>query len=199
MSSLRPPTGAFIHQASRIASCAAASKVLWELWPMYRRLLHELAKTFDRMPKPEIGLDRRGSLQRDEFAPGRCLQRRSELARSAYSARSVLGLPARRSRILAPSRKAPGVSATTNFADSNLLYVFTSSTEFEPDALTPSSRHTHYWSTTVTLGSPPRLWLHGVTQAPQHLMTASVSMLLSKRMSSRLFRSTGSSESWPRS
>lgn len=100
-----------------------------------RRALHDLARTFDEMPKREYT---------PAAAPAGAGQPRGDRPGDAFAARATWDdvlVPHGWTRLFTSGGKTfwrrpgkdHGWSATTNYADSDLLYVFTSSTPFEPE------------------------------------------------------------------
>jgi hypothetical protein len=63
----------------------------------------------------------------------RRLHRQDVLGRGARAGRLAAGVLPRAGHLLATARQATGISATTGYGEGDWLYVFSSSTEFEPE------------------------------------------------------------------
>jgi hypothetical protein len=98
-----------------------------------RDALWDLARSFDSMPKPTAEAKTRGRPPSDGLRPGDDFENRASwndiLGEAGWRAVYTRGSVTYWRR----PDKAIGISATTNYSDSGLLYVFTSSTVFDSE------------------------------------------------------------------
>ena len=101
--------------------------------PEERESLLDLARNFDQMPKSEVKVPDSPTPTKNGLRPGDDYNLRAEWPsilesagwRSVYEGKDVT--------FWRRPGKTEGISATTNYAGTDLLYVFSSSTPFEPD------------------------------------------------------------------
>jgi Bifunctional DNA primase/polymerase, N-terminal len=102
-----------------------------------RTLLHAMARSFDETPAPEkqiVPVQRKPFRAGNGSRPGDIYNARATwdevLKPAGWEFVRTVGNEGHWRR---PGKDGPGISATTNFEDSDLLYVFSTSTPFEPE------------------------------------------------------------------